>query len=153
MDTIYCSGYRRQHYFPLEGNPLFCLTFFLLPWSFGCTTTQNEGVKTQRMGGWEDADSGWMCQKVPIIVISSYKETEQNTCPSPEADAGPAFLSLGPLHSKETFWLWFRLSSMKHKGLLVLRLTHPHKQLDKPAPTFSKGQSVFIHPKHTKKSR
>lgn len=87
----------------------------------------NERVKTQRMGG------GGMqtlvecaTNKIPIIVISSYKETEQNTCPSPEADAGSAILSLGPLHSKETFWRWIRLSSMKHKGLLVLRLTHIH---------------------------
>lgn len=124
--------------------------------NFGCTTTQTRESKPREWVGCGGMQTLVECatKKVPLIVISSYKETEQNTCPSPEADAGTAVLSLGPLRSKETFWRWIRLSSMKHKGLLVLRLTHIHtNNWTSPRLHFQKGQSVkilwnhFIHPK------
>lgn len=133
--------------------------FFLLPWSFGCTTTQTRESKPRewRVGGGMQTLVECATKKVPIIVISSYKEAEQNTCPSPEADAGTVIVP--------------RSSALEGDVLVVIQVvfhetqrpsgatshTHPHKQLDKPAPTFSKGQSVdvlwnrFIQPPNKKR--
>lgn len=132
MDIIYCSGHRHQHYFPPEGDPLFCLTFFFCHEVLDVPQHKRESQNPE--------NRGWGCRlwlnvpprKSPKLsfpgITDRQKHTKytQNTCPSPEADAGTAILSLGPLHSKETFWRWIRLSSMKHKGLLVLRLSHIH---------------------------